>query len=78
VSYKKLKHLVDLAAANLKKAGVRPGERVAIMLPNCPQTVITYWACLKIGAVVVMTNPSTWKRSWSTISTIPRPRPSSP
>ena len=57
VSYKKLKHLVDLAAANLQKAGVKPGERVAIMLPNCPQTVITYWACLKLGAVVVMTNP---------------------
>jgi long-chain acyl-CoA synthetase len=57
VSYKKLKRLVDLTAANLKKAGVKPGERVAIMLPNCPQTVITYWACLKMGAVVVMTNP---------------------
>jgi long-chain acyl-CoA synthetase len=57
VSYKKLKRLVDLTAANLKKTGVKPGERVAIMLPNCPQTVISYWACLKIGAVVVMTNP---------------------
>ena len=57
VSFKKLKRLVDLCSANLKKAGVRPGERVAIMLPNCPQTVITYWACLKLGAVVVMTNP---------------------
>lgn len=57
VSYKKLKRLVDLTAANLKKSGVKPGERVAIMLPNCPQAVISYWACLKIGAVVVMTNP---------------------
>lgn len=57
VSYKKLKRLVDLTAANLKKCGVKPGERVAIMLPNCPQAVISYWACLKIGAVVVMTNP---------------------
>jgi long-chain acyl-CoA synthetase len=57
VSYKKLKRLVDLTAANLKKNGVKPGARVAIMLPNCPQTVISYWACLKIGAVVVMTNP---------------------
>lgn len=57
VSFKKLKRLVDLCSANLKKAGVQPGERVAIMLPNCPQTVITYWACLKLGAVVVMTNP---------------------
>ncbi len=57
VSYKKLKRLVDLTAANLKKNGVKPGDRVAVMLPNCPQTVISYWACLKIGAVVVMTNP---------------------
>ncbi|NLW81381.1 MAG: long-chain fatty acid--CoA ligase [Desulfovibrionales bacterium] len=57
VNYKRLKLLVDLASANLKKSGVRAGDRVAIMLPNCPQTVISYWACLKLGAVVVMTNP---------------------
>ena len=57
VSYKKLKRLVDLCSANLKKTGVRAGDRVAIMLPNCPQAVISYWACLKLGAVVVMTNP---------------------
>jgi len=57
VTYRKLKRLVDLAAANLKKTGVKAGDRVAIMLPNCPQAVISYWACLKIGAVVVMTNP---------------------
>jgi long-chain acyl-CoA synthetase len=57
VSYKKLKRLVDLASANLKKSGVKPRDRVAIMLPNCPQAVISYWACLKLGAVVVMTNP---------------------
>jgi long-chain acyl-CoA synthetase len=57
INYKKLKYLVELACANLKKSGVRPGDRVAIMLPNCPQTVISYWACLRLGAVVVMTNP---------------------
>lgn len=57
VTYRKLKRLVDFAAANLKKNGVKAGDRVAIMLPNCPQAVISYWACLKIGAVVVMTNP---------------------
>ncbi|GAB1409403.1 long-chain fatty acid--CoA ligase [Desulfovibrionales bacterium] len=57
VSYAKFKHLVDLASANLKRQGVRPGERVAIMLPNCPQALISYWACLRLGAVVVMTNP---------------------
>lgn len=57
ITYKKLKNLVDLVSANLKKSGVQPGERVAIMLPNCPQAVIVYWACLRLGAVVVMTNP---------------------
>lgn len=57
VTYKKLKNLVELASTNLKKSGVKPGDRVAIMLPNCPQAVISYWACLRLGAVVVMTNP---------------------
>lgn len=57
VTYKKLKNLVELASTNLKKSGVKPGDRVAIMLPNCPQAVISYWACLRLGAVVVMINP---------------------
>ncbi len=57
VSYAKLQRLVELASSNLRKAGVLPGDRVAIMLPNCPQAIITYWACHRLGAVVVMTNP---------------------
>ncbi|WP_281884870.1 long-chain fatty acid--CoA ligase [Paenibacillus sp. YYML68] len=41
----------------LSRLGVRKGDRVAIMLPNCPQTVVAYFGTLLIGAVVVMTNP---------------------
>ena len=37
--------------------GVEPGQRVAIMLPNLPQTMIAFWGAIKAGAVVVMTNP---------------------
>ena len=37
--------------------GVKPGDRVAVMLPNCPQAIIAYYALLWLGAVVVMTNP---------------------
>jgi long-chain acyl-CoA synthetase len=37
--------------------GVRSGDRVAIMLPNCPQVVIAFFGALMAGAVVVMTNP---------------------
>ncbi len=41
----------------LAKLGVRKGDRVAIMLPNVPQCVIAYYGALKVGAIVVMTNP---------------------
>ena len=41
----------------LSQLGVKPGDRVAIMLPNCPQAIIAYYATLWLGGVVVMTNP---------------------
>lgn len=41
----------------LRSIGVRPGDRVSIMLPNCPQVVIACFGALMVGAVVVMTNP---------------------
>lgn len=41
----------------IRKLGVGRGDRVAIMLPNCPQLVIAYYGTLLAGAVVVMTNP---------------------
>ncbi|WP_370875901.1 long-chain-fatty-acid--CoA ligase [Caldalkalibacillus uzonensis] len=47
---------VDCARA-LVKLGVKPGDRVSIMLPNCPQYVISYYGILMAGAVVVQTNP---------------------
>ncbi|GIP38860.1 long-chain-fatty-acid--CoA ligase [Paenibacillus sp. J31TS4] len=37
--------------------GVQQGDRVAIMLPNCPQLVIAYYGTLLAGGIVVMTNP---------------------
>lgn len=47
-----------LALANgLRSLGVQTGDRVALMLPNCPQAVIGYYAILMAGAVVVPTNP---------------------
>lgn len=47
-----------LSFANaLSRLGLRPGDKVAIMLPNCPQAIIAYYATLWLGGVVVMTNP---------------------
>ena len=57
LTYAKLKKLTETVAANLRAHGVRPGDRVALMLPNTPQAIITYWGVLRAGAVVVMTNP---------------------
>ncbi|MES9994690.1 AMP-binding protein [Desulfovibrio aminophilus] len=57
LTYAKLKKMTETVAANLRAQGVRPGDRVAVMLPNTPQAIITYWGILRAGAVVVMTNP---------------------
>ncbi len=57
ISYAKLARLAGILAANLRKQGLRRGERVAVMLPNTPQTIIAYWGILKAGGTVVFTNP---------------------
>ncbi len=44
-------------AAGLQRLGVRKGDRVALMLPNCPQFLIAFWGALEAGATVVPTNP---------------------
>ena len=41
----------------LQKLGIVKGDRVAIMLPNCPQNAIAYFGILYAGAIVVQTNP---------------------
>ncbi len=58
MTYRELKVLTDRFAGNLHNIGVRPGDRVAIMLPNSPQYVIAFYGILKAGAIVVNTNPT--------------------
>ncbi|CAM3923609.1 AMP-binding protein [Lederbergia lenta] len=41
----------------LRDIGIKKGDRVAIMLPNCPQSVISYYGVLYAGGIVVQTNP---------------------
>jgi long-chain acyl-CoA synthetase len=57
MTYRELKDAVDRCAAGLRGLGVSKGDRVAIVLPNCPQNVITFFAALRLGAVVVQHNP---------------------
>ncbi|MDC4226949.1 MAG: AMP-binding protein [Candidatus Manganitrophus sp.] len=57
MTYRELDEETNRFAQALQKLGVRKGDRVAVMLPNIPQCVIAYYGALKIGAIVVMTNP---------------------
>ncbi len=57
LTYRQLQDEVDRFAAALYGLGVRKGDRVAVMLPNLPQFVIAFTAALKLGAIVVNTNP---------------------
>ncbi len=56
-TYKQLKAQVDAFAGALAGLGVTQGDRVALVLPNCPQNVIAFFATLRLGAVVVEHNP---------------------
>ena len=57
MSYRGLYNRVRRLAGALSQLGVGKGDRVAIMLPNCPQMLIAYYAVLSLGGVTVLTNP---------------------
>ena len=57
MSYGELDERVRGIAAGLRSLGVGPGDRVALILPNCPQHVAAFYAVLKLGAIVVEHNP---------------------
>jgi long-chain acyl-CoA synthetase len=57
LTYGKLDDAVNRFAAGLQQMGVKKGDRVAIMLPNCPQFIIAAYATWRIGGIVVCCNP---------------------
>jgi long-chain acyl-CoA synthetase len=57
LSYTELHDEVKRLAASLAALGVGRGDRVGLILPNCPQFVIGYYAALRIGAIAVGNNP---------------------
>jgi long-chain acyl-CoA synthetase len=56
-TYHDLGEQIERAAEGLRKLGVSHGDRVAIILPNCPQHVVAFYAVLRLGAIVVEHNP---------------------
>jgi long-chain acyl-CoA synthetase len=57
MTYRQLWQDVQRFAAALQQLGVKQGERVSIMLPNCPQFVVAFFGASLAGAVVVNTSP---------------------
>ncbi len=57
ISFREMHEKIDRTASALAGLGVKKGDRVALMLPNCPQYVYAYYACMKLGAIVVQVNP---------------------
>ena len=55
-TYSEFRDDVDKVAAALISLGVKPGHHVAIWATNVPQWFLTFWATVKIGAVLVTVN----------------------
>ncbi len=56
-SYSEMADQIARAAEGLRRVGVRAGDRLALVLPNCPQHVVAFYATLRLGAIVVEHNP---------------------
>ena len=57
ITYGEFLDQVNRTAAGLQALGVRPGDRVALMMPNRPQFPIAYFGALRAGAIVTATSP---------------------
>ncbi len=57
LTYRELVTEVERCSAVLAGLGVQKGDRVALIMPNCPQFVIGYYAAARLGAVAVGNNP---------------------
>ncbi len=56
-TYAELGAQIDRAAEGLRRLGVTKGDTVALVLPNCPQHVVAFYAVLRLGAIVIEHNP---------------------
>ena len=57
MTYRDLLEASERAAQVLRTSGVHKGDRVALIMPNCPQHAVALYGALRIGAVVAEHNP---------------------
>jgi long-chain acyl-CoA synthetase len=69
LTFQDLKRRADRLAGSLARLGITKGDRVGIMLPNCPQYIAATFAILRLGAIVVNINPIYTAREVLTVAT---------
>ena len=57
ITYRAFDEAADRFASGLRRIGVKPGDRVSVVLPNTPHFPIAFFGVLRAGAIVVQTNP---------------------
>ncbi len=57
ISFSRLEAMVERVAAAFAASAIGKGDRVALMLPNCPQYVVSFFATVRLGAIVTQLNP---------------------
>src|SRR5713226_5821102 len=57
ISWSDLERLSDACASAFTALGIKRGDRIALLLPNCPQFSIAQFAAWKLGAIVAPLNP---------------------
>jgi long-chain acyl-CoA synthetase len=58
ITYKELKSQTDRLASNWKEMGFEKGERIVLMADNHPDYIVSYYAALALGLIIVQINPA--------------------
>ena len=56
ITYRAFDEITDRLAYGLKELGVAPGDHIAVLQPNSPQTLLSYYSIVKAGGIVVPIN----------------------
>lgn len=56
-TYRQMKSKIDDCARSLRTIGIRPGDKVTIAMPNCPQAIYMLYAVNRVGAIANMIHP---------------------
>ena len=62
ITYRRFLGEVERCSAALAGLGIAKGDRVSLVMPNCPQYMVAYYATIRLGAIVVGNNPLYTKR----------------